>query len=170
MPSHKGRDGRGLTRRRAMRLFGLASALPLLHPGLTPYSVKGNSRRASWHPRFLSPEDIETVASLCDCIVFGAHPPVPCDTPVHEYIDFALSEAEPAVQKGFNEGLAWLDRYAAHSRQAKFTSLPRDEQYQLLSEISDTSRSHEPTGYAFLTHIKQLTIEGYYSSDRQSFV
>ena len=47
----------------------------------------------------------------------------------------------------------------------RFIELDRDQQHQLLTVISDTSRSHEPKGYAFLTQIKQLTIEGYYRSE-----
>ena len=47
----------------------------------------------------------------------------------------------------------------------RFTELDRGQQHQLLTAISDTSRSHEPKGYAFLTQIKQLTIEGCYCSE-----
>lgn len=162
MPSKRLRDACGLTRREAMRLFGSASALSLIPPALAHYPVGNPPLDASWQPRFLAPADVETVACLSECILSSAQTAVARDPSVHRYIDFALSEAEPSFQASFEEGLVWLENYVTRARGVNFTSLDRSEQYQLLAEISDTSRSHEPKGYAFLTQIKQLTIEGYY--------
>jgi hypothetical protein len=101
---------------------------------------------------------------LSDCIVPATRAPGTRDAAVHEYIDLALSRAELEVQNSFKKGLVWLEEYVSRSTRQPlaFSALDRDEQHQLLAEISDTSRAHEPTGYAFLTLVKQLTIEGYY--------
>ena len=172
MPSEKHRQGSGLSRREALRFLGAASALPLFHPALThhppvePVEPVELAAGSAWRPLFLDPKDVEIVASLSDCIVPRTRAPGARDAAVHEYIDFALSRAEPSVQASFSEGLRWLDDYVRRSMRQRltFTELDRDQQHQLLAEISDTSRSHEPKGYAFFTQIKQLTIEGYYRS------
>jgi hypothetical protein len=153
MPSGKHPQSSGFSRREALRYLGSASALPFVSLDAAP----------PWQPRFLDPSDVETVASLSQCVALG--PTGARDAAVLEYIDLALSRAEPAVQQSFNEGLSWLNEYVSYSMRQRFTELARDQQHELLAAISDTSRSHEPQGFAFLTQIKQLTIEGYYRSE-----
>lgn len=161
MPSgkHRRRDRRnsGISRREALRFLASASALPLFQPSLSGHTLE----RAPWQPRFLDPNDVETVASLSECIIA----PSARQTAVPEYIDVTLARAEPSVQAAFRNGLSWLDHYASRSTGHRFIELDRDGQLRLLAEISDTSRAHEPKGYAFLTQIKQLTIEGYYHAE-----
>lgn len=165
MPSGKHLQGSGFSRREVLRFLGSASALPLVHPALTDDPLVHVAAVASWQPRFLDPGDVETVASVSECVISWPWPPGAREGEVLEYIDLALSRAEPAVQSSFNEGLSWLDDYVSRAMRKRFTELDRDQQHQLLTVISDTSRSHEPKGYAFLTQIKQLTIEGYYRSE-----
>ena len=112
----------------------------------------------------LDPGDVEMVACLSECTLPRAEAPGARPAAVHEYIDEALVRAEPSTQSAFEEGLAWLKDYVARSAGQPFVELDRDHQHRLLAEISDTSRAHQPKGYAFLTQIKQLTIEGYYRS------
>ena len=162
MPSGKHPKSSGFSRREALRYLGSASALPFVPTSLTNDLVRIAAGR-SWQPRFLDPNDVETVGSLSECVIAG--PPSAGDGAVLEYIDLALSRAEPAVQQSFKEGISWLDEYVSRSMRKRFTELARDQQHELLAAISDTSRSHEPKGYAFLTQIKQLTIEGYYRSE-----
>ncbi|GMR21997.1 MAG: hypothetical protein BMS9Abin37_0320 [Acidobacteriota bacterium] len=164
MPSGKHPQSSGFSRREALRYLGSASALPLVPTSLTNDPLIRIATGASWQPRFLEANDVETVASLSECVI--VEPPSARDAEeVLEYIDLALSRAEPAVQTSFNEGLSWLDEYVSRSMRKRFTELASDQQHELLAAISDTSRSHEPKGYAFLTQIKQLTIEGYYRSE-----
>ena len=169
MPSGKHRQGSGFSRREALRFLGSASALPLVPSALRNDPFVRVAVGASWQPRFLDPGDVETVASLSECVIPGPwlrpRTPGAGDGAVLEYIDLALSRAEPAIQTCFNEGLSWLDEHVSRSMRKPFTELDRDQQHRLLAAISDTSRSHEPKGYAFLTQIKQLTIEGYYRSE-----
>ena len=165
MPSGKHPQSSGFSRREALRFLGFASALPLVPLALTNDPLAHVTAGASWQPRFLDPGDIETVVSLSECVILGPRPPGARDARVLEYIDFTLSRAESAVQSSFNEGLSWLDEYVSRSMRKRFTELARDQQHRLLAAISDTSRSHEPKGFAFLTLIKQLTIEGYYRSE-----
>ena len=165
MPSGKHRQGSGFSRREALRFLGSASALPLVPLALRNDPLVRVAAGASWQPRFLDPGDVETVASLSECVIPRPRTPGAGDGAVLEYIDLALSRAEPAIQTCFNEGLSWLDEHVSRSMRKPFTELDRDQQYRLLAAISDTSRSHEPKGYAFLTQIKQLTIEGYYRSE-----
>ncbi len=160
MPSNRERPSSGISRRDALRFIGSATALPLLPPALPPHPSAPAAKDTSWQPRFLDPKDVETVVSLSECVLPRIDRPGARDRAVHEYIDLALSRAEPRVQNAFNDGLSWLESHVSTSRQRKFTELDRDDQRRLLAEISDTSRSRDPRGYAFLTQVKQLTIEG----------
>jgi hypothetical protein len=164
MPSGKNRLGAGLSRREALRFLGSASALPLVYPALSHHRYDAPAPRG-WQPRFLAGEDVDTVACLSECVMPPTPAPGPRSNAVHEYIDDALYRAEPSVQAAFEDGLAWLKAYARRSAGRAFIDLGRGHQLRLLAEISDTSRAHEPKGYAFLTLIKQLTIEAYYSAD-----
>ena len=167
MPSGRHRHGSGFSRREALRFLGSASTLPLVPSALRNDALVRVALGASWQPRFFDPGDVETVASLSECVIPGLQRRRPGvrDGGVLEYIDVALSRAEPAIQTCFNEGLSWLAEHVSRSMRKPFTELDRDQQHRLLAAISDTSRSHEPKGYAFLTQIKQLTIEGYYRSE-----
>ncbi|MDX1390319.1 MAG: gluconate 2-dehydrogenase subunit 3 family protein [Acidobacteriota bacterium] len=168
MPSGKHQPGDGqyqgrhhsVTRREALRVLGSASALPLVYPSLSHHRYEAPAPLA-WRPRFLAPDELETVAALSECVVPGT---ATSGTAWRAYIDDALEHAEPAFQTAFKDGLAWLDGYVARAAGAPFVELDRNDQHHLLAAISDTSRAHEPKGYAFLTQIKQLTIEGYYRS------
>jgi hypothetical protein len=161
-PAPEARRNSGISRREALRFLASASSLPLFEAALSHQPLTRLDEGPIWQPRFLDPEDVATVRSLSECIVPETRAPGAGGVPVHEYIDSALARAEPAVQTAFREGLSWLDRYASRSTGMRFIELARLEQLRLLAEISDTSRAHEPMGYAFLTQIKQLTIEGYY--------
>ena len=157
---HRERPSSGISRRAALRFIGSATALPLLPPALTLNPSAPAAKDTLWQPRFLDRKDVEMVASLSECVLPRTDRPDARDRAVHEYIDLALSRAEPCTQNAFSDGLAWLQSYVLESRQRKFTELGRDEQRRLLAEISDTSRSNDPRGHAFLTQVKQLTIEG----------
>ena len=152
-------------RRTALRYLGSATALPLFHSALAQSSIVGLVASESFTPRFLDARDVKTVARLAALIIPRTDSPGAADKAVHEYIDYALSESDRATQKSFQDGLRWLDEHVAASRHRRFVELDDNEQHQLLEEISDTSRSHEPTGYAFFTQLKQLSIEGYYLSE-----
>jgi len=165
MPSGKHLKGSGFSRREALCVLGSASALPLVPLALTDEPLVQLAVGAWWQPRFLGRGDVETVASLSECVIPWPGPLGAREDAVLEYIDLALSRAEPAVQSSFRDGLSWLDDYVSRSMRKRFTELDRNQQHQLLTAISDTSRSHEPKGYAFLTQIKQLTIEGYFRSE-----
>lgn len=156
MQSDSRHSGKGVSRRKALKILGSATALPWLGP---------DSAARTWTPRFLSPDEVATVAALAECILHRSETPGARDTAVHEYIDLSLSRSDASVQRDFKKGLAWLEARLSGSRARKFTELDGKERRRLLAEISDTSRSHEPEGYAFFTLIKQLAIEGYYRSE-----
>ncbi|TDI36085.1 MAG: gluconate 2-dehydrogenase subunit 3 family protein [Acidobacteria bacterium] len=160
MPSDRERPSSSISRRAALRIIGSAAAFPLIPPVLPRDPWAPAAVHASWQPRFLDPKDVETVARLSECVLPRTDRPGRRDRAAHEYIDLALSRAEPRVQNAFSDGLSWLESYVFSSRQRKFNELDRSEQRRLLAEISDTSRSSDPRGHAFLTQIKQLTIEG----------
>ncbi len=149
-----------ISRRDALRFIGSATALPLLPPALPPHPSVPAAKDTSWQPRFLDRKDVETAASLSACVLPLNDRQGARDRAVHEYIDLALSRAEPRMQNAFSDGLSWLESYVSISRQRKFTELDRDDQRRLLAEISDTSRANDPRGHAFLTQVQQLTIEG----------
>lgn len=158
MPSGKQRQGAGMSRREALRFLGSASALPIVCPALSQHRYEASTPGA-WQPRFLTPNELDTVAALSECVIPGTRT---SGAAWRAYVDDALEHADPGFQAAFRDGLGWLDDYVSRSAGRAFVELDRDHQHRLLAAISDTSRAHEPKGYAFLTQIKQLTIEGYY--------
>ena len=107
MPSEKRRHGAGLSRREALRFLGSASALPLMYPGFVHHRYELRSANEVWQPAFLDPEDVETVASLAECIIPGTRRSDAGDRAVHEYIDDALKRADPSFQADFRDEINW---------------------------------------------------------------
>ncbi|MBF86275.1 MAG: hypothetical protein CL489_17610 [Acidobacteria bacterium] len=154
------------SRREALRVFGAAAALPLFDPGRLHHPLAQVPSGQAWQPRFLDVNQVETVASIAECIIPRTDTPGARDAGVHEYVDFALERAEATVQQRFTDGLTWFTAHVATLRRRTFTELGRDEQSRLLAELSEPTSSQGP---AFFVQMKELTIEGYYRSEAGMF-
>jgi hypothetical protein len=85
---------------------------------------------------------------------------------VNEYIDLIVGESAFEVQKVFLEGLAWLDKTSKDRHKKNFVDLSNAQQVGLLTEISKIKNPapHEATQEKFFKAIKDMTIDGFYTS------
>lgn len=165
------RKATGLSRRRVLGAGAGAAAAAALPSVLSrSAAVHAAAVDPSWTPRFFTPEQGQTVATLCDLILPRTRTPSATDAGVHEYIDEALSVADGDEQLEFLGGLAWLEQRASKTHGSGFGALSKDQQVELLEEISDGSPAdskQEPeltAGATFFTDLKARTLFGYYTS------
>jgi len=107
---------------------------------------------AVYKAKTLTTAEMDAVARLCDLIIPRTDTPGASDAGVPEFIDRRLT-ASPSLTATFRQGMSLLD--------AGFTHLATDRQVAVLTEMSnapDTDRGR------FFRLIKDLTIDGYYSS------
>ncbi len=140
------------TRREALKAAAAATALPAALGGqagaaplvqvATPYA-----------PRNLAPSEFRLLAALVDMIIPASETPGAAAAGVDRYIDEELSSDE-ALKSKFREGLAVIER-------AGFLSLDTDKRISLLTEQSESTGSDGE----FFRLLKDLTIDGYYSSE-----
>jgi hypothetical protein len=89
---------------------------------------------------------------------------------VAAYIDTMVNE-DRKLQDAYRQGLAWLDRTAKKKYRADFINLKPEQQTAILTAISspkskgsDSKGSDDKVGVDFFKTIKNMTIDGYYTS------
>jgi hypothetical protein len=137
------------TRREALILIASAPTLGAQHH----HEAASDDRPAApYQPRTLTPSEMEFAAILCDLIIPRTDTPGASDAGVPEFIDRRLS-ASPDLAVRFRRGLALLG--------ADFIHLPPDRQIGI---VSDAGNAPESEAGRFFRLLKDLTIDGYYSS------
>jgi len=121
----------------------------------------------TWQPKFLSRSQATLLSRLCDLLLPATSTPGAVEAGVPEYIDLAVSLAEPEAQLRFLGGLGWIDHRASSVHGSPYVDLDETRQLALLREISDEHASHpadlEP-GAAFFSDLKRRTLFGYFTS------
>jgi hypothetical protein len=119
---------------------------------------------ATWSPKVLSPQQLETVATLSELIIPQTDTPGARAAMVDRFIDTMLIAAPAADRDSFLAGLAWIDaRSQALTRQRFATATPA-QQTELLTRLSSANSREARQGIDFFTAIKGLTITGYYTT------
>jgi gluconate 2-dehydrogenase gamma chain len=138
------------TRREA--LIVIAGAAPL---GAQQQHQHGEEAPASTTPykaQTLTPVEMEAAAKLSDLIIPRTETPGASDAGVPEFIDRRLT-ATPTLAAAFRHGLGLLG--------PNFVHLPTERQVEILTEYSNAP---ETEGGRFFRLLKDMTIDGYYSS------
>jgi hypothetical protein len=107
---------------------------------------------STYRPRTLTADEMRLAAILSDLIIPRTDTPGASDAGVPEFIDRRLT-ASAGLTQSFRHGLALLP--------AGFATLPLDRQTAVLAEWSQKADS---AGGQFFRLIKEMTIDGYYSS------
>ncbi len=113
-------------------------------------------------PSYFSQIDFETISKLADLIIPRTDTPGAADAGVPHWIDFHVS-SNPELQDKFKQGLAHLDEQAHTVNGSPFRALTEEQQTAILQALSadpDTAKS------GFFKTMKDLTIDGYYSSEQ----
>ena len=122
-------------------LAATAAALPVLSEAQT------NTTTPEYKPRLFSVAELELIRDLAETIIPRTETPGAADAKVHLYIDRAMSNKPSAESAAFRQGLA----HAAKARKQGMSLAA------LLTELSAAKS-------LFFKQLKDLTIDGYYSS------
>lgn len=177
----EGVDAPGATRgtlldRRGVLVAGAAAATAAVAPELGGSATKALARlqstpstgdALSWQPRILHADQARLLSHLCELILPRTATPGANDAGVPEWIDLAVSLAEPEEQLAFLGGLEWIERRARQKLDRPFLELLPEEQVALLREISDEDEEHPSeleAGAAFFTDLKARTLFAYFTS------
>jgi hypothetical protein len=139
-------------------------AVPGMHHAPPPSEPAG-----AYVPHFFKPEEFETVEVLTEMIIPTDDKPGAREAQVASYIDFVVfsaAEHEPDLPREWAGGLALLDRISKENYGRAFREIAAAERERLLMEMSlperDASARHP--GYSFYRLVKEMTVEGFYSS------
>ncbi len=145
-----------------------AAAAGHSHTSVAPASAASASAAASaseaWKPLLFDAHQSETVMMLSDLIIPATDTPGAKQAGVTAYIDLILNDGAAAAREEFLSGLGWLDGYALRRHKQPFARLSADEQTALLKTLDGTKLPDLKTGARFFKQVKQLTVEGYYTS------
>jgi gluconate 2-dehydrogenase gamma chain len=132
-------------------------------------AVSQSQRTAPYKPQFFKPGQFQTVEILTEEIIPTDDQPGAKQAKVADYIDFVVFSAaqfESSLQREWTEGLAQLDRDSQKRFGKAFRLASESDRVNLLTEMSapehDPSAHHE--GYAFFRLVKDMTVEGFYTS------
>ncbi len=109
-----------------------------------------------WKPLLFDEHQARTVEALAEHIIPATDTPGAKEAGVAEYIDLILNDGPPEPRNSFLEGLGWLDGLAIRKSRAPFVRCAANEQTALLREIEESP---------FFRQVKELVIEGYYTSE-----
>jgi len=169
----------GLNRREALRRLAVGglgtAATPLwienLRSAAEASAEHVHARTAAaaedWKPKLLSPQQNETVITLCELIIPTTDTPGGKAALVNRFVDEVLADSGPAERREFFRGLTWMDQRSLELFGIDFVGATPEQQNALLTIVSSaTNRSvADQVGVEFFQAIKSMTITGYYTSE-----
>ena len=171
MPEDKRIDRREAIKSVAVGV-GVVSSLPILNNGASAQVHQHHvaaplvADTVSKAPAFFNKHQFATITELASLIIPTDETPGAREAKVNEYIDLIVGESAFDVQKIFLDGLAWLDKTSKDRHKKNFVGLTNAQQVGLLTEISKIKNPapHETTQAKFFKAIKDMTIDGFYTS------
>jgi hypothetical protein len=118
------------------------------------------ARQANYQPSYFSPSEYRTIDVLTGLIIPKDESPGAQEAGVSEFIDFMAAHGEKGIQQPMRDGLQWLDSAAKKDHGASFTSLPPEQQTEILKRAAERNGD----GHAFFRLIRRYTVMGYYTS------
>lgn len=125
---------------------------------VTPVPVDG------WVPHFFTKQQDKIVTAIAELILPETDTPGAKTAQVNRHIDLVLSDETEKVQRGFLEGLAWLEERSRDLFDAGFLEATEAQQTELLTEISKPSKDGHNLEHLFFLDIKERTVFAYYTS------
>jgi hypothetical protein len=147
------------TRRELLKTAAAAIAAPVARAQHQHADAGLIEVRKAYIPE-LKPEQMQWIAKLVDVIIPPTDTPGASDAGVPVFIDRALSkDAEAKAQ--FLEGMTQLDEASRNKYGSAFPALSLERQTEMLKAMEADAAS--PAG-RFFKQVKDLTIDGYYTS------
>jgi hypothetical protein len=147
------------TRRKLLEWAASAAALSPAGAQEHRHSPELVQVSGTYKPKTLKPAQMEWVARMVDLIIPRTDTPGASDAGVPIYIDRVLSRNAQARSR-FLSGMTELDAASRKKFGAVFSRLDSSRQTELLTAVSGEK---SPAG-RFFKQVKDLTIEGYYTS------
>lgn len=122
--------------------------------------VQLSGTKAAYKPKFFANDELETVRLLVERIIPRTDTPGASDAGVHQIIDGDVSR-NPAAQRRWRDGLAWIDEEARASGGKPYSALDSTQQTAILTRASEAADS---IGSRFFTLLKGATVDAYYST------
>lgn len=142
-----------------------------LSPGVLAAIASGVSRSAE-AGQFLSPRELEIVASLAEAIIPRTDTPGARDVGVAPFIDMILSDFTPGEEVAVLRGqLAWISDWLNARGVATLEQADAGERHGLLQALDGQAFGAGPDGDvpggdpALFAVLKPLTLAGYYTSE-----
>lgn len=120
--------------------------------------------KPAWKPLLFDAHQNETVTTLAELIIPRTDTPGARDAKVNEYIDLILNDGPVERRNRFISGLNWLDGLALRQHAAPFQRLNAAQQIAMLKSLDGSRDEALRPGAEFFRQIKQLTVQGYYTS------
>jgi hypothetical protein len=127
--------------------------------------------RADWTPRFLNPQQNETLTALSDAIIPATDTPGAKAALVNRFLDLVIAAEPSTVQKDFLDALSWFDTGAQERYKATFVNLTTEEKQDFLNLVAwpHTHRRWGGTEKRFDGHehfmvMKRWIVSAFYSS------
>jgi len=154
---------------------GAAGSLPVLNK-----NVLGQDQHSHEHmqakppakpavksaPKFFSAPQMALIGTVSDLIIpTDDHSPGAMAAEVPAFIDLMVSESPAETKKLWTDGLASLDQLSQSKNQTAFGKASKEQQVALLTEVSKNERNPQTLDEKFFRAIKNMTIDGYYTSE-----
>ena len=124
-------------------LVQLAASAPVAGSAPGPAAAAAQGAGEAWKPGFLTPDQVELVATLAEIIIPETDTPGARAARVHEHIDLVLSHETEQVRKTFLEGLAEVGRLSLVRYGKAFVRLSLEDQEALLSRLAEPDQPEE---------------------------
>ena len=163
-----------ISRRRALKIIGVgvaaAGSLPVLEVGALGQhrhgAVQGPTAAPPAAPKFFTPQELALVTTISDMIIpTDPHSPGAKEAGVPAFIDLMVSESSQETKTLWRDGLAAVERLSREKFSAGFDAATGEQRTKLLTDISKDERKPNTVEERFWVAIKNLTIDGYYTSE-----
>ena len=171
-------DENKVSRRTALKVIGIgvgtASTLPVfdnnalgqhMHPGMEKRQSPGVAAQGAGALRFFNAQEMAMVATISDLIIpSDERSPGAKEAEVPAFIDLMVSESPNEIRLLWRDGLAAVERMSQQKFKTAFNSATSKQQISLLRQISKNEFLPKTLEERFFRAIKNLTIDGYYTS------
>lgn len=163
-----------ISRRRALKVIavgvGTASALPVLGQDHSQHHAAAKKapaqKKGTAALKFFTPPQFALVTTISDLIIpTDDHSPGAKEAEVAAFIDLMVSESPEETKTLWRDGLAAVDKMSQGKYSKDFTGATAEQQTALLTEISQNERNPKTLEERFFRAIKNMTIDGYYTSE-----
>ncbi len=153
--------------------LGAAGSLPVLNnrSGAQDHSHAGHTQAAKVAekkpepPKFFNAQQMGLITVVSELIIpTDDNSPGAIAAEVPAFADLMVSESPAETRKLWTDGLTALDALSQTKFQLAFEKASPAQQAELLTEISRNERSPKTIEERFFRAIKNMTIDGYYTS------